>query len=299
MENNICVEKRITTLLIVVAILSLAALFIAGNVSRNKTSTTANASIHKSPQKYIGGTTTTVTKWPFVVMIVWDHKVRLPSGEYDLIRARRCTGSIISKRWILTAAHCVGSDSDSDVGIVIGMDDIENQKIGVTPNIKYLRPKKVLKHKDYKVVAIKGKGIMAYADIALLNVDIDLVQQAIPLASQVNYKSTSAYGIGWGLFRSTTDTIELPKQLQELEVKPHKRGFEYFLMDTVSNTQFSDKVLVSYISPGQSIGAGDSGGPLVFLNTTTNLYELVGITSSGPQYTDVTKYTKWIADNMK
>lgn len=299
MSGILCVQKKLIVLLLFMLGVVLGAIYITNYFTSLNYTTKTQATVPKINQKpYIGGNPTTIEQWPFVVMLTWDHKVKKTNGEYDFIRARRCTGSIIDKNWILTAAHCVGNENDSDVGIVVGMDDTVNQVVGSKDNVQYLRPKKVIKHPKYKVKSFKDHGLMAFADIALLYVDKDLSRQPVPVAESVNYNTTNAYGIGWGMYNSTTNTVELPTQLQELKVFPYKQGAEYSALNMTVGTLFSDKVLVTYAEKSQSVGAGDSGGPLVLYNDSTNRYELVGVTSSGSQYTNVVQYRDWINENM-
>ncbi|MCX6731089.1 MAG: trypsin-like serine protease, partial [Candidatus Roizmanbacteria bacterium] len=210
-NDKICFERNIV-LLFLVGVISTEFVFFAGKFIPNQnTSTSSKAAITKKkpilpkttkakPKYYIGGSNTTIAKWPFVVMLTTYSKSLLPNGKYDLIGSRGCTGSILNKRWIVTAAHCVVSNSNTDLGIVVGMDNIDTQTVGVTANIQYIQPIKIKQHEQYAVVDVKGYGKMAQADIALVQVGTDLVQTGVEIATSIDYAATKAYGIGWGAY---------------------------------------------------------------------------------------------------
>ncbi len=308
-KNSICIRKNIGVIALVSIFLILLILSTQYLLSNQTTTSTQAKTIKQSsvkltsvvrkPKFIIGGNNTTITKWPFVVKLVNHDKFALPNGTYDFIGGSNCTGSIIGKRWILTAAHCAVSESNSNIGIIIGLDDTKLQFPGSTPGSQYLRPVKVKMHKDYSTSTYEGFGVMASADLALLQVDVDIVQSPIQLGNSLDYQNKDVFGVGWGAYLNESGVESLPTRLQELPLDLFKKGWEYDWVDLRYKTKFYDKVLVSYENSGQAISWGDSGGPLVQFNSKLQTYQLIGVVSSGSQFIDVTQYLKWINENMK
>jgi len=296
MTKYVCVSKKVL-LAFMLIILSTGILLLGSSflLSNNLTFGTKAAQLIQSPPKYIGGTETTIIKWPFVVMITVDHKVRRINGTYDFLRSRKCTGVIIDKRWVLTAAHCIGSEKDHDIGILIGVDDIVNQTVGESVNAQYMLPLRVIKHESYRVTTYDKGKIMAFADIALLGVGRDIKQNAVEMADRLpSNNNAPVYGIGWGFMLDQSGQRILPTHLQELQMGLPKKGIEYTIADVIRGTKFYDKLIVTYLHENEKSDQGDSGGPLVTFNEQKGLWELIGITSSGMQYTDITQYRAWI-----
>lgn len=301
----ICFKRNTILLFLMSFLLILFVYFMGRFLPKQNTSTFSKAAApakkksdtQNEPKRYIGGNDTTIAEWPFVVMLTVYSKSLHPDGGYDLLNSRKCTGSIINAHWIVTAAHCVGDDVSNDLGIVIGIDNIDTQTVGTTTHSQYLRPINIKKHEEFKVVDIKGKA-MAHADIALIQVAEEIQQNGVALAKKIDYKATKVFGIGWGAYHDSSGKETLPSIMQELEVTQTPKGLAYTLVDILYGTKFADKVLVSYHLPGEAVSWGDSGGPLVQWNDADGIWELVGVVSSGALFTDVSKYHKWILDSI-
>lgn len=301
----ICFKKNTIFLFLAGLSLVIFVYFMGRFLPGQNTSTSSKASAptkkksdtQNQPKRYIGGSDAKIADWPFVIMLTVYSKSLLPEGGYDLLNSRKCTGSIINKRWIVTAAHCVEDGANSDLGIVIGIDDINTQTVGVVEHSQYLHPLTVKRHEEFKVTNIKGKA-MAHADIALIQVGEDIQQSGVTLAKKINYKAEKVYGIGWGAYHDSSGKETLPSKMQQLEVTQTPKGIAYTLVDILYGTKFADKVLVSYLLPDQAVSWGDSGGPLVQWNDADGIWELVGVVSSGALFTDVTKYHEWILDSI-
>lgn len=114
------------------------------------------------------------------------HQVSLRFKAYDF---HFCGGSIINKRWILTAAHCVTNFRPNQLEIVAG-----NLKLGFGG--KRYRVEKVIPHEGFKYATVEN-------DIALMKVvkDIKFSKEvkAIRLNSRFMEGSEPVTLFGWGL----------------------------------------------------------------------------------------------------
>lgn len=111
----------------------------------------------KSPRikAIVGGQVTDKNKYPWMVAILAKS-----GSSYRLI----CGGSLISERFVLTAAHCVtktsGKQKASELRVLVGAHDITRD--GTLYDVKSVYP-----HEDYKFW-------LAYHDIALIKLANDV-----------------------------------------------------------------------------------------------------------------------------
>ncbi|XP_068398085.1 transmembrane protease serine 11D [Eschrichtius robustus] len=230
-----------------------------------------------SAERIIGGTKAKEGDWPWQVSLQW-------SGVHH------CGGVLISKRWILTAAHCFRSHSDT-------------RQWTVTFGISTTFPKErrgvrtILIHNNYRPETHEN-------DIALLQLDKEVAftrnihTVCLPEASQNIPPGSTAYVTGWGSQKYTGSTVS---DLQQARVN--------IISNYVCNapSSYNGAILPGMLCAGLSQGGadacqGDSGGPLV-QEDERQLWFLVGIVSWGYQcglpdkpgvYTLVTAYHDWI-----
>ncbi|KAK5862469.1 hypothetical protein PBY51_017862 [Eleginops maclovinus] len=233
--------------------------------------------------RIVGGQNAAVGEWPWQVSLQF-----LSNGHV-------CGASIISEKWILSAAHCFKTSSpDNHVAAnwqtYSGMQD-QWKYDGVER-----RPvKKIITHPDYNQMTFDY-------DIALLELSEPLeftntIQPiCLPAPSHIFPAGTSCWVTGWGALREGGSKAQL---LQKAMVK--------IINDTVCNTvtegQLTSRMLCSgFLSGGVDACQGDSGGPLVCFEESGKWFQ-AGIVSWGEGcarrnkpgvYTRVTKLIDWI-----
>lgn len=223
-----------------------------------------------------------------------------------------CTGTIISKTVIVTAAHCLQTmegRSGKKGGLIFGKD--ENYLISFDTQVNrdgtWIRAKKVIPHPDWDPAAtLNPMGSTAPHDIGLVILSEEIPQGARPAkiadanldleSDEKSFlwfkKKTPIYLAGYGVTkrRSKPDT----GTLRQVTVKLSK-----------VNKQ-KKQIKVGKFLKGAC--AGDSGGPAYV--KVGNELQLAGATSTGIEllgncvgivnnYTDVRQYTDWIQKTVE
>ncbi|KAG7209472.1 hypothetical protein KM043_015559 [Ampulex compressa] len=195
-----------------------------------------------------------------------------------------CGGSIISKRYILTAAHCIVSKRVMDVTVVAGTNYLN------MPGASYA-VESLLPHSGYN-------SIDAANDIGLIRVanDIRFTEKVQPIryALKNDVKAGAPAVItGWGRLSARG---KIPNAMQEIVLSIFSPSVCRLYYRQVKSTNICTLTRV-----GEGVCSGDSGGPLVSNDIQ------IGIVSFGRPcaighpdvYTRVSSYKQWIENNMQ
>ncbi|KAL6429915.1 hypothetical protein ACFW04_007639 [Cataglyphis niger] len=208
-----------------------------------------------------------------------------------------CAGSIINEQWIVTAGHCIFTDSFI---IKAGKHDIQDTE----DTEQTVQVANTFVHKKYQ-------GDVGPYDIALVKLQTPLKLtnevQPIKLAEPGSTPTGDAILCGWG---STSDSWlpDMPDKLQHVKLP-------YIDLDvcdkavedlTGSSPVHDTNVCTGPLSGGVSACSGDSGGSLISIIKEEPV--LTGIVSWGiipcgtrgapSVYTGVSHYNSWIQDIM-
>ncbi len=259
----------------------------AANAMAGQLPQTSRSSAHAIEPRIVGGTTAAAGAWP------WQVALDVGGGL--------CGGSLLSSRWVVTAAHCIDESgvTISPAGITVRAGSLSlgsgGQSVGVS---------RIIKHASYVPATADN-------DIALLELsaEINLSSTAnvvLPLlASQEStLATTGTLGTvtGWG---TTSFGGSVSSSLMQVQVPLFTSNDCVSASAYTSSDISSNMICAGYLAGGKDACQGDSGGPLVVPDGQGG-FVLAGVVSWGNNcaapdypgvYTRVANYTTWLRDN--
>ena len=195
--------------------------------------------------KILGGVQAAPGAWPWIAALLYANDSNVYSAQF-------CSGVLIDKSWVLTAAHCVQGMSAQGIQVAVGAWDLTAFTGSRTP-VRSIRI-----HPQFSSTSL-------YNDIALVELSVPSAIQPIALFSGESVDNTppTLLGklvtvLGWGVADSTTSWY-YPEILRQVSLP--------VVADSTCNDIYINPVLPSQFCAGYWEGKdaceGDSGGPAV------------------------------------
>ena len=243
----------------------------------------------RAQARIVGGHGAEITDWPWQVLV----KGTASNGKIASI----CGGSIISPRWILTAAHCLFDREGTlltEYGVRYSVVHGKNRPL----SDKGVRADRLIPHQGYDPDKMEN-------DIALIRLVGDIPgSRPIPLSSArldniFARPETCATVVGWGRTAARAQG-GVSDTLRQADVP--------ILKNSDCAVAYPGNVTNSNVCAGYSQGSvdscqGDSGGPLMVRHGDSSRYVQIGVVSWGKGcakpdfpgvYTRVSSYIDWI-----
>ncbi|XP_063607791.1 venom protease-like [Penaeus indicus] len=212
-----------------------------------------------------------------------------------------CGGSLITRRHVLTGAHCMSAESGINQHYV-RLGDFDLTRTDEAHHIDVL----VLNHTD------PGYSTTTHRDdisILTLERDVEFNDFIRPVCLPFNYRSEEFLTkhlavVGYG--RTATADVEASKLPVSAVLKVVDLGTCQAKYDRLSLT-LTDSQMCAGSEGGDSCG-GDGGGPLNYFDVNTRRFYVVGTVSLGVGcgstgfpgvYTRVGAYLRWIKNNIE
>ncbi|WP_051309241.1 S1 family peptidase [Desulfogranum japonicum] len=218
------------------------------------------SAIDSNQTKIVGGETAVKGAWPWMAALLY-------SDINDFFSAQFCGGALITKKWVLTAAHCVYNGSSlraaGEIDVAMGVHDL------TTNSGDRISVKRIVPYPGYNSRTNDG-------DLALLELARESSEETLALFTDSSNSLSGETGtlIGWG--NQASYDIDYAEKLQQVEVP--------IVSNSVCNASYSNQITSNMVCAGYSYGGkdscqGDSGGPLmVYYN---NKWRHAGIVSWG------------------
>ncbi len=255
---------------------------------------TAQEDIDAAPEtRIVGGVDFDINSAPATVALL-SNAILAQTGSYD--KAQFCGGTVISARWVVTAAHCItdenGPTPASQISVMMGTTDLQapvNQPIGIT---------RVIAHNGYDPDDTKN-------DIALLQLEYDALVTPARVDTQPVSLNDAALITGWGALnaRSETDPQFFPTVLQAAVVNMIPGDECGSMFPLYSGSVDTRNLCAGVPAGGVDSCQGDSGGPLYRFDPTRTASILTGVVSWGfgcadaqapGVYTHVAAFSDWL-----
>ncbi|KAG6447263.1 proclotting enzyme [Manduca sexta] len=200
-----------------------------------------------------------------------------PWQAYIRIGSSRCGGSLISRRHVVTAGHCVARAHPNQVRVTLG-DYVINSASEPYPAF------------TFKVRSIKVHPLFKFTpqadrfDVAVLTLDrnVPFVQHIAPICLPergADFLGEYGWAAGWGALSPGSRLRPRTLQAVDVPVLDNRVCERWHRANGINVVIYPEMLCAGYRGGGKDSCQGDSGGPLML--EKTGRWYLIGVVSAG------------------
>ncbi|XP_076269101.1 serine protease 33-like isoform X2 [Rhynchophorus ferrugineus] len=231
--------------------------------------------------RIVNGTDANITEFPYMAS--------LRSYYTDTEEIHVCGGSIIARKWILTAGHCLSQNITS---ARVGHTDLDDFSTNHTFSVPALR---TVLYPNY-TEELNAINDLALVELATpLNFSSTIKPVSLPQVNATTPFNSLAWIAGWGMINEST--YEPSDILQKVQITVFSDA--YCLQTIGEDYSVGQNLCAGNINNTKGHCSGDSGGPLVINGIQWGIisWSIKPCISAPGVYTSLTNpsYRKWIS----
>lgn len=248
---------------------------------------------YEPSSRIVGGKESLPGSWPWLV--------GLHGGDDEVFF---CGGVLVSEHWVLTAAHCVGNQTDaSGWSVHLGL----TRRTASPVFVRRRNVSAIIKHDDFNAKHLFGNDIALLLLSEPVNFDEFLRPVCLPPKEPDLSPETRCTVIGWGKSKhdEMSDYLNVIHEV-EVPIVHHSVCSKWYSLQEVPIGETT--LCAGYPEGEKDACQGDSGGPLLCPSPSTGQWFVAGIVSWGINcaqpnlpgiYARVNIYRDWIRNTSK
>jgi len=192
--------------------------------------------------------------WPWMVSLIYSDSSETTYRHF-------CGGTLIHSNWVVTAAHCVVSQSALNIEVIVNTTSLEGgtgERIGVNT---------IIVHPNYNAYTYDS-------DIALIKLKKSTPATPIQrISSNIDLTGKMAIVTGWGKLSEDSDQYSTILYQAEVPIVSDRSCKEAYSVSDITENM----ICAGYENGLKDSCKGDSGGPLVV--NDQGVWKIVGIVS--------------------
>ncbi|XP_062538218.1 uncharacterized protein LOC134206505 [Armigeres subalbatus] len=267
--------------------------------------------VDTSGDRIFGGQITAIDEFPWLALLFYQ------SVQTGMMHPS-CGGVLFTKRWVLTAAHCVTGKNYMSLGplkfVRLGEHNLDtdvdcDSNGDCNEKALDIAVEKAIPHPDYSstswdrfndVALVKLAEAAPYTDF-IRHICLPSYYNLTEPTSAVNVKYVAA---GWGRTDFYNTTIAVPSKLKLKVSLPHVDHEQCRSVYAEHTIRIADSQICAGGQKAHDTCRGDSGSPLMYYSRQHARWFAYGIVSRGPSqcgtegvpsiYTNLFKYDNWV-----